>query len=183
MALVLDDYLELLEQGYFEVTIAFEGLDSTKLWRRPAAGLLSIGEIAGHIAYGEAVRLACEDPLRVVPSLALGEEIRPDLRSCTLTSPLLDERFAYYPQTLSTAPTAAQLALSTEQVATELVRIHNAAVAHLLRAQPELDAPLPGWSLPWTCRETLKYLIFHIGYHTGQLFSVRHLLGDTTTDN
>ncbi len=55
---MLDAYLEFLELAYFEVKFAFEGLANENVWKRPAAGLLPVGELAGHIAYWEAVRLA-----------------------------------------------------------------------------------------------------------------------------
>ena len=57
---MVEVYLRLLEQGYDEVKFAFEGLADNNVWKRPAEGLLSVGELAGHIAYWEAVRLAGE---------------------------------------------------------------------------------------------------------------------------
>lgn len=53
-------YLSALELGYHEVTFAFDGLADGHVWKRPAAGLLSVGELAGHIAYWEAVKFASE---------------------------------------------------------------------------------------------------------------------------
>ena len=50
-------YLDVLEEGYYEVKEAFAGLANENVWKRPAEGLLSVGELAGHIAYWEAVRL------------------------------------------------------------------------------------------------------------------------------
>ncbi|MEO7717047.1 MAG: hypothetical protein ABIY70_12660 [Capsulimonas sp.] len=44
-------YLEVLDLGYFEAPFAFEGLADENVWKRPAPGLLSVGELAGHIAY------------------------------------------------------------------------------------------------------------------------------------
>src|SRR5947209_5232436 len=86
---MLEVYLEGLEEGYYEVKFAFEGLADENVWKRPAAGLLSVGELAGHIAYWEAVRLAGE-----------GE----DLEKCRVSSPLIDNRFGYYPTTIATPP-------------------------------------------------------------------------------
>ena len=57
---MMEAYLKVLELGYFEVKEAFEGLADENVWKRPAEGLLSVGELAGHIAYWEAVRLAGE---------------------------------------------------------------------------------------------------------------------------
>jgi len=48
---MLDAYLEALELGYYEVTFAFGGLEDENVWKRPSNGILSVGELAGHIAY------------------------------------------------------------------------------------------------------------------------------------
>ena len=72
--------------GYYEVKFAFEGLADENVWKRPAEGLLSVGELAGHIAYWEAVRLAGE-----------GEE--PE--KCRVSSLLIDPRFGYLPDDAS----------------------------------------------------------------------------------
>src|SRR5436853_3812966 len=94
--------LGCLELAYFEVREAFKGLADEHVWKRPAEGLLSVGELAGHIAHWEAVRLAGEGGDR-------SEGIRPqgghpggpDLAKCRVKSPLIDERFRYYPITLA----------------------------------------------------------------------------------
>src|ERR1700756_5470009 len=59
---MVEVYLKLLEQGYYEVKFAFEGLADENVWKRPAPGLLSVGELAGHIAFWEAVRLGGGGP-------------------------------------------------------------------------------------------------------------------------
>ena len=81
--------LKLLALGYYEVTCAFEGLADEHVWERPAPGLLSVGELAGHIALWEAVRLAGDGP---------------DPAQCRVKSPLIDGRFRYYDTTLATPP-------------------------------------------------------------------------------
>ena len=48
---------------------------------------------------------------------------------------------------------------------------------------PDLDSTPPGWSPHWTYRSFLEYLAFHVAYHTGQMYSARHLLGETPPDN
>src|SRR5258707_11196568 len=101
---MLDACLELLEQDYFEVGEAFKGLADENVWKRPAPGLLSVGELAGHIAYWEAVRFAGEGD---------------DPAKCKVLSPLIDKRFAYYPTTLATSPSPEHLALGAEQVCKE----------------------------------------------------------------
>jgi DinB superfamily len=169
---MLETYLEMLEEGYYEVKFAFEGLADENVWKRPAEGLLSIGEIAGHIAYWEATRLAGERD---------GEEHQ--MAKCYITSPLIDHRFAYYPDTMETTPSVEHLEMTSEQVCDELLRVHKEAVAYFKAQNPDLDARPPGVPENYTYRAFLSYLVFHIGYHTGQMFSVRHLLGDKTPDN
>ena len=91
---MLEIYLNLLELGYYEVKFAFEGLADANVWQRPAEGLLSVGELAGHSAYWQAVRMAGE-----------GE----NLAKCRVSSPLVDNRFGYYPKTLATPPSEQHL--------------------------------------------------------------------------
>lgn len=165
---MIEACLKLLELDYYEVPFAFEGLADEKVWKRPAEGLLSVGELAGHIAYSEAVRLA-----------GGGD----DLEKCQVRSPLIDERFRYYPVTLATTPTEQQLAMTAEQVCSELLRVHTESLAHFKALNPDPEARIPGCQSGFTYGEFLKYLVFHVAYHTGQMYSARHLLGDETTDN
>ncbi|SRR6266516_5770921 len=169
---MVEAYLACLELAYFEVTEAFKGLADEHVWKRPAEGLLSVGEIAGHVAHWEAVRLAGE-----------GGEPWPDLAKCRVSSPLIDWRFRYYPTTIANPPSEQHLAMSAEQVCRELVRVHEEAVAHFKARNPDLESAAPGWPPPWTYREFLKYAVFHVSYHTGQIYSARHLLGEETPDN
>jgi hypothetical protein len=163
---MIETYLAMLDEGYYEVAFAFAGLADENVWKRPAPGLLSIGEMAGHIAYWEATRLA---------SKGNGE--------CHITSPLIDNRFAYYPNTMETLPSAEHLAMTAEQVCAELIRVHNESVAYFRAQSPDLDSCPPGMSENYTYRAFLTYASFHIAYHVGQMYSVRHLLGETTPDN
>lgn len=165
---MLETYLKVLDLDYFEVTEAFKGLADENVWKRPARGLLSVGELAGHVAYWESIRFAGEGR---------------DLAKCKVRSPLIDERFAYYPTTLTTPPSQEHHALGSEQVCRELLRVHEETVAHLRTLNPALESVVAGWSAHWTYEESLKYTTFHVAYHTGQMYSVRHLLGEETPDN
>ncbi|CAN5593856.1 hypothetical protein BH11ARM2_BH11ARM2_04890 [soil metagenome] len=165
----MEAYYSMLELAFFELGEAFKGLADENVWKRPAGPLLSVGELAGHIAYWEAVRFAGE-----------GGSPWPDPAKCRVKSPLIDARFAYYTHTVEASPAA--LALSADQVHAELLRVHQESLANLkaLNPNPESEPPgLPGW----TYRESLKYTVFHVSYHTGQIYSVRHLLGEQTPDN
>ncbi len=160
--------LKLLGLGYYELKIAFEGLSDENVWKRPAPGLLAVGELAGHMAFWEAVRLAGDGP---------------DPAKCRVTSPLIDARFSYYPVTIGTAPSEHHLAMTAEQVCTELVRVHAEALACFRSLNPDPQTRIPGCPTGFTYGEYLEYAVFHTAYHTGQIYSVRHLLGEETTDN
>ncbi len=167
---MLGVYTRLFEQAYFEIGEAFKGLADENVWKRPAEGLLSVGELAGHMAYWEAIRLAGE-----------GE----DLSKCKVSSPLIDPRFRYHPDTVAT-PTAGHPAMTAEQVNVELLRVHKEALAHFEVLNPDLDSAVPGLQAgggSWRYRDSVEYLLFHLAYHTGQIFTARHLLGEKTADN
>jgi hypothetical protein len=178
---MLEAYLEILDLDYFEVTEAFKGLADENVWKRPAEGLLSVGELAGHIAYWEAMRLAGEG--QEVSLMGEGQEAEAEQTKSLVSSPLVDPRFRYYTTTLATPPSEEHLAMTAEQVSSELLRVHQEAVAHFKALNPDMDSPVPGWPSGWTHGASLKYLVFHVAYHTGQMYSVRHLLGEETPDN
>jgi hypothetical protein len=165
---MLETYLAVLELAYFEVGEAFGGLVDENVWKRPAAGLLSVGELAGHIAYWDALRLSSD-----------GSEWHPNPANCPLESPFLDPRFTYYPMTLASEPSEAHRAMTAADVLEELQSLHASAVAILRARNPDLGATDP----PNHFAEHLKYGVFHVSYHTGQIYTVRHLLGEETPDN
>ena len=166
---MIEAYLNVLELGYYELKFAFEGLQDENVWKRPAEGLLSVGEMAGHIAYWEAARLAGD--------AGWGSDGEPDLAKCRVSSPLIDRRFAYYSLTLAAPPSEQHLAMTAEQVYSELLRVHEEAVAHFKALNPDLESCAPKY------HEFLKYAVFHVSYHVGQMFSARHLWGEKTPDN
>lgn len=165
-----ETYLRLFDLCYFELQEAFKGLADENVWKRPSKGLLSVGEIAGHVAYWEAIRLAGE-----------GE----DLARCRIRGRLIDPRFRYYTSTRDSAPTEQQQAMTADQVIGELVRTHEEAMADFKSRNPELDSAIPAEQQIYqtTYRQMLDYQIFHIAYHTGQIYSARHFLGEQPPDN
>jgi hypothetical protein len=178
---MIEVYLAVLEEGYFEVGEAFKGLADENVWKRPAEGLLSVGEMAGHIAYWEAVRLAGEGG-NPEPGVN-GVSLMPDLAKCRVSSLLIDHRFSYLPTTLATSPSEQHLAMTAEQVCSELVRVHNESAAYFKALNPDLDSRPPGWAPHWNYRAFLSYAIYHVAYHTGQMYTARHLLGEETPYN
>lgn len=171
---MLEAYLEQLDLGFFEIGVAFEGLADAHVWIRPAEELLAIGELAGHIAYWEGIRLAGERQ----PGWPQAEPPR-----CKVSSPLIDNRFQYHSTTISAPPSEEHQAMTASHVRAELLRVHEESVACFRALSPDLDSVVPGWPSEWTYRESLKYLAFHVAYHCGQIYSARHLLGDQPPDN
>lgn len=168
---MVEAYLEVLEDAYFEVTEAFRGLSDGNVWKRPAKGLLSIGEIAGHMAYWEAVKFAG----------TAGRE--PDIAELPVKSLLIDPRFRYYSTTVDTAPSAEHLAMTAEQVGSELLRVHKEAFALFTARKPDLESSPAGWPENYTWRALLRYAPIHVAYHTGQIYSARYLFGEDPPDN
>lgn len=151
-----EQMLKPIDSAIWELSEAFDGLQDADLWVRPHPRLLSVGELAAHIGYGL---------------------IRWNLP--TLDSPLNSDAFAYY---FYSVEKPAQLNLSAQELYSEVKRVYEACKAHLLHAEPDLSATLPNRE-DWTWGFMLEYMAFHIAYHTGQIYSVRHLMGHETNDN
>ncbi len=143
------------DEGAWEFTLVFEGLSDADLWKRAHPGLLSIGELAGHVAYWDAV-----------------------IVQGGVESPLNDKAFGYYPDQLAHE---VRKNLTVAQVLEELKNVHDAAKAEVMKVT-DLDEKVP-WRDDWTWGACLRYRVFHVAYHCGQAYSVRHLMGHTTTDN
>lgn len=152
------------DEAHRELAIALDGLPDEAVWKRAHPRLLSVGEIAGHVAYWQAV-------------WTLGEgSDRPDLERLSVQSPLLDHAFRYYTTNVE-RPLQADLTAAT--LRSEVTRIHEAAKAAV--GERGFDDPAPQ---PWrTWGNLIQYQGFHVAYHTGQIYSVRHLLGHETEDN
>lgn len=164
---MLATYLNLLELGYFELGEALTGLQDENLWQRPHPTCLSVGELAAHMAYAQAVRLAGEGR---------------DLAKSKIQSPLLYQSLVYYPYIIESSPPAEALALTADQLRQETFRILKESTDYLRALNPDLDSLVPGLD-GLTHEENLKYMVFHIAYHTGQIYSTRHLLGEQTPEN
>ena len=164
----LDLLVKAWDVAHWEFTQAFEGLSDEDLWKRPHPRLLSIGELAGHIAFWEAVMFTPPVP---------GGEI--DLSQVSIKSPFVDPAFRYYTNSVEGH---AVLALGCGDVLKEVKRVHEEAKAGVMKGEPDSGDRLPGFE-KMTYGDLLEYRVFHVAYHTGQAYSVRHLLGHTTTDN
>ena len=146
-----------LDTAHWELGEGFKGLPDEDVWKRPHPRLLSVGELASHIAYWEDIN-------------ATGG---------TSDSPFLKEYARYYTSAVD-APLVMEF--GAEALYREVERVHEVAKAALVSLDPDGDDPNP-YRKGWSWRQAVEYTAFHVAYHTGQIYSVRHLLGHETTDN
>jgi uncharacterized damage-inducible protein DinB len=150
------------DAAHWEFSLVFEDLANEDVWRRADPKLLSIGEIVAHMAYWQIKYANLLDP------------------QAGIESPLAREGARYY---LTTVESPLILEMTAAEVAAELDRVQKAAKAVFLRVEANredaLSFPGPGR----TFGEFADYMVFHVAYHTGQAFSVRHLMGHKTNDN
>ena len=156
----LDLLIQGSNDGHWEFSEVFKGLANEDLWRRAHPKLLSVGELPGHVAYWEANTI----------SSYLPEGFQ---------SPLVQKCFDYYTNEVDNPVV---LELSVEEVANEMKRIHEIFVDVVTKIDPDFsdlnaDRPQMTWG------QYLQYQVFHVAYHAGQAYSVRHLMGHATTDN
>jgi uncharacterized damage-inducible protein DinB len=165
----LNQLIKTWDEAFWELSEAFRGLPDEDVWRRPHDRLLSIGEVAGHIVYSEAVRLT-----------GPGADLHPDLAAVPVKSPLIIAAFSYYPRSVESP---IQLNLTALEVAAEVQRVHQEVKAHVLEIERDSEDPLPRYGGMSTWGANLRYMVFHVAYHTGQIYSARHFLGHETPDN
>lgn len=149
--------LKALDTAIWEMGEAFKGLPDEDVWRRAHPRLLSVGEIAAHVAYWESIAF-------------MGEGF---------ASPLVDSAARYYTSNVDELLT---LGMTASEVYEEVKRVHGACKATFLELQPDAADPSPHRA-EWTWGSLLEYQVFHFSYHTGQMYSVRHLMGHETVDN
>lgn len=164
----LETLIKAWDEAVWEFTLVFEGLEDADVWRRPNPRLLSIGELAGHVAYWEAIR-----------SVEPAPDPAEDLSQVPIKSPLVDGAFRYYTDEVD-KPVA--LNLSAAEVLAEFKRVHEESRAVVARVERDTDDAVEG-AKGATWGQYVQYHGFHAAYHAGQAYSVRHLFGHTTTDN
>ncbi|MBV6459789.1 MAG: hypothetical protein HONBIEJF_02942 [Fimbriimonadaceae bacterium] len=163
----LEHLVRAWDEAHRELAIAMGGLSDSDLWLRAHPRLLSVGELAGHIAFGEAA-------LATKPSSGdVGRENIP------IQSPLVDRAFSYYTAIVN-APV--RLELTTADVLRELTTVHGEAKSIVENLNPESHM-LANGSDKATWGMVLQYMGFHVAYHTGQIYSVREVFGHETEDN
>lgn len=158
----MDLLIHAWDEAHREFGIALEGMPDEDLWKRPHPRLLSVGELAGHVIYWESKK----------GSDHLPEESR-------IKSPIIEDGFSYYTDEVDKPVTKN---IGVAELWKEAQRVHEEAKKNVLALDPGYDDKVaPDSRIPWGFN--VEYTAFHIAYHTGQIYSARHLLGHTTTDN
>lgn len=153
----LDLLMKALDTAIWEMGEAFKGLPDADVWKRAHPQLLSVGELAAHTAYWEAISF-------------MGQGVE---------SPLTEHESRYYTANVGDPVV---LDMTAEAVYAEVKRIHELAKASFAADPQDSESPNPhreGWS--WGT--LIEYQVFHVAYHAGQMYSVRHLMGHATVDN
>ena len=151
-----EEAIKPLDSAIWEMSEVFDGLKDDDVWVRAHPRLLSIGELAAHVAFGEIKHLHKD-----------------------FSSPFASDENAYY---LYSVEKTLVLAMTAQEVYEEVKRVHEACKEKFLTDRPDLSGKNPyrdEWD--WSC--TMEYMGFHIAYHTGQMYSVRHLMGHETNNN
>lgn len=156
--------IDAWDEAHRELSIAIDGTPDEDLWTRAHPKLFSVGELGGHVAYWQAVW-----------ALGTGDPNVP-LDSLPIDSPLIAQSFRYYSHSVDSET---QLGLTTAELQNEIMRIH--AAAKVVALDMDFDSPYPGNWRTWG--NIVQYQAFHVAYHTGQVYSVRHMLGHETEDN
>lgn len=158
---LLDPQANTWDSAHWEYTLVFENLRDEDVWRRPYPRLLSIGEITSHL---------------VTSLTKYGNGMRPG----SIDSPLAQEVSRYY---FYSVAEPIELGLTAGEVLAEFERVQKIFKEILLQSDHLRHEPLPFEGPGRTFGEFVDYMLFHVAYHTGQAYSVRHLMGHETTDN
>lgn len=157
----LDSQSQAWDSAHWEFTLVFENLADDDLWRRAHPSLLSVGELTAHVCYG---------------LLSHARRYHPDF---AFESPFMQPEVRYY---LHNVGQPIELPMTVDQCLAEFERVQKAVKAVYLESPFSMDDPMengPGE----TFGDLANYMVFHVAYHTGQAFSVRHLMGHETNDN
>ena len=168
-----DEVLHLIEAWhwmYFETDLVLGGIQSEHLHRRPALNLLSISEHLAHVARSEA---------SIIFRYLAGVEPHE-----WPASPLTSERYGW-PPTMLEEPLHSELsAMSLGEITDEYLRCHDQCYQLAKGLDLSADTSFSdSWDRVTTVRDRLRIAAYHVAYHHGQIYTVRHLLGEETPEN
>ena len=157
----LESQSQAWDSAHWEFTLVFEDLADEDLWQRAHPSLLSVGELTAHVCYGLIIH--CQNN-------------HPNFR---LESPLITPEVRYY---LHNIDQPVVLPMTVAEIEAEFNRIQKTVKAAYLEMDVPRETPMTDGPGP-TLGHLADYMLFHVAYHTGQAFSVRHLMGHKTNDN
>lgn len=163
--------LSAIEEAYRDAEGAFSGIREENFHRRPSSTILAISEQAVHIAQCEAL-------------LLLGALLQKSPSEWGITSPLLHEQYDYPPNALAHPIPDTILTLSPKDIYPELRKVHDFIMQNLKGFDKDADQMvLTPWGETLTVRWCLTYSAYHVAYHIGQVYCIRHFLGEETPNN
>lgn len=155
---------------YFETDLVLGGIQEDHLHRRPAANLLSISEHLAHVARSEA---------SIIFRYLLGQQ--PDDWP---QSPLFHERYGWPPTMLEGAINPELAKFELKDLSEEYRRCHELCYQAAQTIRHTADHSFSdSWDRVTTVRDRLRIAAYHVAYHHGQIYTVRHLLGEETPEN
>jgi uncharacterized damage-inducible protein DinB len=153
----MEQLIKAWETAHWELGEAFKGMPDEDLWTRPHPSLWSVGELGCHLGLWESINYS-------------GGAIK---------TPFMIAAAKYYTPPL---PDPIVLDMSAEAAYAEVQRVHKAALQEFEMGGCDPTAKNP-FRENWTWAETVEYGVIHTAYHTGQIYSARHMLGHQTEDN
>ncbi len=155
---------------YFETDLVLGGIAEEHLHQRPGPNLLAISEHLAHVARSEG---------SIICRFLLGQP-----PEAWQTSVLTRDVFGW-PPTMLERPVDPDLAsLPLAELTAEYLNLHErcyrAALALELPGDHAFD---DAWDRVITVRDRLRIAAYHVAYHCGQIYSVRHMLGEDTPEN
>ena len=155
---------------YFETDLVFGGLSESNIHKRPGPGLLAVSEHAVHVARSEA---------SIIDRFLFGRP-QEEWADC-----LFRKKEFGWPPTMLESPVDPELVkMSVREVEAEYLKQHNRCyeLAKTLKL-PADHTFTDDWDRCVNVRDRLRIAAYHVGYHAGQIYSARHMLGEDTPEN
>ncbi len=157
--------------SFVDLDMAFEGLSLDTLHHRPNQNTISIAEIAAHTVYSEASIILRY--LLGVPKEDWGDHL------------MLRDPYGWPPTILEHPPKPELLAMNPQEVKQSWRDQHQRILTALDGYDKGPDHRFQDeWSEAAPDVETrLRFAAYHVAYHIGQIYTIRHILGEDTPDN
>ncbi|MBX3097915.1 MAG: DUF664 domain-containing protein [Fimbriimonadaceae bacterium] len=155
---------------YFETDLVLGDVKEENLHRRPAPNLLSISEHLAHVSRSEA-SIFCR---------YIAGQPDEEWQTSVMTKPIFG-----WPPTMLEHPVDTELTeFDLPSITGEYLRLHEHCyrVAQTIELGPDHRFD-DSWERIKTLRDRLRIAAYHVAYHAGQIYTVRHLLGEDTPEN